>query len=75
MTTGNQLMRADLAVNGSSLQIRSVRPLFPIPLLDTAAPLFDISAGGKRVLAVTPADPEANSIGLLLKWPTLVSAK
>ncbi len=75
VTTGNQLMHADLAANGSSLQIKSIRPLFPIPLLDTAAPLFDISPDGKRILAVTPADPEANSIGLLLNWPTLAKAK
>ncbi len=75
MTTGNLLMHADLAANGSSLQIKSIRPLFPIPLLDTAAPLFDISPDGKRILAVIPADPEANSIGLLFNWPTLAKPK
>ena len=75
MTTGNLLMHADLAVTGSSLQIKSIRPLFPIPLLDTAAPLFDISPDGRRILAVTPADPEANSIGLLFNWSTLARPK
>ncbi|HEU5335237.1 MAG TPA: hypothetical protein VFU27_04705, partial [Terriglobales bacterium] len=72
---GNLLMHADLAVTGSSLQIKSIRRLFPIPLLDTAAPLFDISPDGRRILAVTPADPEANSIGLLFNWSTLARPK
>ncbi|MGH9523733.1 MAG: protein kinase domain-containing protein [Terriglobales bacterium] len=68
MTRGNRLMDADLALGPESLQIRSIRPLFQLPLLDTSAPLFDVSADGKRIIAVTPADAEANSIGVMLNW-------
>jgi hypothetical protein len=41
--------------------------------LDTAAPLFDVTADGQRVLAVTPARAESSSISLLLNWPALVN--
>ncbi len=42
-------------------------------LLDTAAPLFDVTADGQRFLAVTPARAESSSISLLLNWPALVN--
>ncbi len=70
MTRGNQVMDADLALGAQSLQIRSVRPLFQLPLLDVSAPLFDVSADGKRFIAVTPADAEANAIGVMVNWRT-----
>jgi hypothetical protein len=44
-------------------------------LLDEAAPMFDVSADGRRFLTVTPARAESNSIGLLLNWFTLAAAK
>ena len=75
LTTGNQLMEADLSFNAQSLQVRALRPLFQVNLIDTAAPLFDVSADGRRVLAVSPARAEASSIGLLLNWPALALRK
>jgi hypothetical protein len=44
-------------------------------MLDEAAPLFDVSADGSRFLLVTPARAESNSIGLLLNWFSLATAK
>jgi hypothetical protein len=35
------------------LQVKALRPLFQMNLLDEAAPLSDISADGKRFLMVT----------------------
>lgn len=75
VTTGNRLMEADLELTPQSLQIKSLRPLFQLPLLDTASPLFDVSADGQRVIIVSPADPETNTIGLLLNWQTLARGK
>jgi len=71
-TTGNQLMKAELNLSGQSLQVKSLRPMFQLNLADIAAPLFDVSADGQRVVAVTPARAESNSISLLLNWPALV---
>jgi len=34
--------------------------------------LFDVSADGQRVLAVTPARAESSSISLLLNWPAML---
>ncbi|MHB8733754.1 MAG: serine/threonine-protein kinase [Terriglobales bacterium] len=75
LTTGNQLMEADLSLNAQSLQVNALRPLFQLNLPDAAAPWIDVSADGSRVLAVTPAQAEANSIGLLLNWPTLATGR
>ena len=71
-TTGNQLMKAELNLSAQSLQVKSLRPLFQLDLADIAAPLFDVSADGQRVVAVTPARAESNSISLLLNWPALL---
>ncbi len=71
-TTGNQLMKAELNLSAQSLQVKSLRPLFQLNLADIAAPLFDVSADGQRLIAVTPARAESSSISLLLNWPTLL---
>ena len=71
-TTGNQLMKAELNLSAQSLQVKSLRAMFQLNLADFAAPLFDVSADGQRVIAVTPARAESNSISLLLNWPALV---
>jgi serine/threonine protein kinase len=75
LTTGNQLIEADLNLTGQALRVKSLRPLFQMNLLDEAAPMFDVSADGRRFLTVTPARAESNSIGLLLNWFTLAAAK
>jgi len=75
LTTGNQLMEADLSLTPQSLQVNALHPHFQLNLPDLSAPLFDVSADGSRVLAVTPAQAEANSIGLLLNWPTLAAGR
>jgi|HubBroStandDraft_2_1064218.scaffolds.fasta_scaffold00938_12 Tol biopolymer transport system component len=72
LTTGNQLTKAELNLSAQSLQVKSLRPLFQINLADAPAPLFDVSADGQRVLAVTAARPESSSISLLLNWPALL---
>ena len=69
-TTGNQLMEADLTLTPQSLEVKALRPLFAMNLPELTAPLFDVTADGRRVLAVTPARDESNSIGLLLNWTT-----
>ncbi len=73
LSTGNQLMKAELNLGAQSLQVKSLRPLAQMNLLDTAAPLFDVTADGQRVLAVTPARAESSSISLLLNWPALLN--
>jgi hypothetical protein len=65
-------MKAELNFSAHSLQVTSLRPLFHINLLDAGAPLYDVTSDGQRVLAVTPARAESNSIGLLLNWSQLV---
>ena len=72
LTIGNQLMKAELNLTRQSLQVKALRPLFQMNLADTPAPLFDVSADGQRVLAVTLARPESSSISLLLNWPALL---
>jgi hypothetical protein len=75
LTTGNQLVEADLNLTSDALQVKALRPLFQMNMLDEAAPLFDVSADGNRFLLVTPAREESNSIGLLLNWFSLATAK
>ena len=72
LTTGNQLMKAELNLSAQSLQVKSLRPLFQVNLADTAAPLFDVTADGQRLVAVTPARAESSSISLLVNWPALL---
>jgi len=72
LSPGNQLMKAELNLSAQSLEVKSLRPLFQVDLLDLAAPLFDVSSDGQRVLAVTPAREESSSIGLLLNWRALM---
>ena len=68
LTTGNTLVQADLELSAQSLQVKAIHRMFQLPLPDVAARLFDVTADGQRILVVTPTDPEANSIGLLLNW-------
>lgn len=71
LSTGNQVMEADLSLSAQSLQVKAIRPLFQVNLLDIDDPLFTVSADGQRFLAVTPARAESGSISLLLNWPAL----
>jgi Tol biopolymer transport system component len=73
LSTGNQLMKAELNLSGQSLQVKSLRPLFQMNLLDVSAPLFDVTADGQRFVAVTPARAESSSISVLLNWPALLN--
>jgi len=72
LSTGNQLLKAELNLGAQSLQVKSLRPLYQLNLADTQAPLFDVSADGQRLVAVTPARAESSSISLLLNWPALL---
>jgi Tol biopolymer transport system component len=69
---GNQLMKAELNLSVQSLPAKSLRPLFQMNLAETPALMFDVTADGQRVLAVTPARAESSSISLLLNWPALL---
>jgi eukaryotic-like serine/threonine-protein kinase len=73
LSTGNQLMKAELNLTAQSLQVKSLRPLFQMNLLDISAPLFDVTADGQRFVAVTPARAESSSLNLLLNWPALLN--
>ncbi|MGC2722202.1 MAG: hypothetical protein WA209_21665, partial [Candidatus Acidiferrales bacterium] len=75
LTTGNQVVEADLNLSREALQVKALRPLFQMNMLDEAAPLFDVSADGQKFLTVAPARSEATSIGLLLNWSSVASAK
>jgi hypothetical protein len=66
-------MEAGLSLTPQSLQVKALRPLFPMNLSDQSVPLFDVTADGRRVLAVSPARAESNSIGLLLNWSALAT--
>jgi WD40 repeat protein len=68
LSIGNQLMKAELNLSAQSLQVKSLRPLYQLNLADTPAPLFDVSADGQRLVAVTPARAESSAISLLLNW-------
>jgi hypothetical protein len=72
LSIGNQLMKAELNLSAQSLQVKSLRPLYQLNLADTPAPLFDVSADGQRLVAVTPARAESSAISLLLNWPALL---
>jgi eukaryotic-like serine/threonine-protein kinase len=72
LTTGSQLMKAELNLSAQSLQVKSLHALFQMNLADEAAPLFDVTANGERFIAVTSARPESSSISLLLNWPALL---
>ena len=63
----------DVVDTAQALQVKSLRPLFQMNLVDVLKPLFDVTADGQRILAVTPARAESSSIGLLLNWPALLS--
>jgi len=65
-------MKAELNLSAQSLQVKSLRPLYQFNLAATPAPLFDVSADGQRLVAVTPARAESSSISLLLNWPALL---
>jgi Tol biopolymer transport system component len=75
-TMGNRLMEADLAVSGKSLQVKSIEPLFQLSLPRTEAPLYDVTPDATRFIVATSADPAAaNSITLLLNWPSLLNQR
>jgi len=72
LTTGSQLMKAELSLSAQSLQVKSLHALFQMNLADEGAPLFDVTADGERFIAVTSARPESSSVSLLLNWPALL---
>jgi Tol biopolymer transport system component len=72
LSIGNQVMKAELNLGAQFLQVKSLRSLFQVNLAETPAPMFDVTADGQRVLAVTPARAESSSISLLLNWPALL---
>ena len=75
LSTGNQLMEADLVENAHSLQVTALRPLFALNVPDSSTRWFDVSTDGRRILAVTRARPDSEAIGLLNNWPALAVGK
>jgi hypothetical protein len=74
-TLGNRLMEADLALGSTSLQVKSIHPLFEMNLPNTAAPLFDVTPDGEKFVAVTSDRPESSSITLVTNWTALLKKK
>lgn len=65
----NQLMEADLKIQGTSLQITAIHPLFTLQIPNISDPLFDVTPDGQKFIVVTSVDPQAaQSIMLLQNW-------
>ncbi len=75
VSTGDRLMEADLDLNGSHLEVKALKTLFPLDLGGRNAPLFDVTPDGERFLAITPARAGSDAIGLVLNWTELVGKK
>jgi eukaryotic-like serine/threonine-protein kinase len=74
-TMDNRLMAADLALSASSLQVKSLHPLFQMNPPNLAMPLFDVSPDGERFVVVTSDRPESSSITLITNWTALLKNK
>jgi serine/threonine protein kinase/Tol biopolymer transport system component len=74
-TMDNRLMEADLALSASSLEVKSIRPLFQMNPPSEAMPLFDVSADGERFVVLTSDRPDSNSITLIANWTALLRQK
>ncbi len=71
-TIGSRLMEADLALGGTSLQVKSIRPLFEMNPPSIAMPLFDVTPDGQKFVVVTSDQPESSSISLVTNWTALL---
>lgn len=74
-TMGNRLMEADLALGSTSLQVKSIHPLFEMNLPNRTAPLFDVTPDGEKFVVVTSDRPESSSITLVTNWTALLRKK
>jgi len=71
-TMGNRLMEADLALNATSVQVKSIHPLFEMKPPNLNMPLFDVTPDGERFVVVTSDRPESSSITLVTNWTALL---
>jgi len=71
-TMGNRLMEADLALGATSLQVKSIHPLFEMNPPNLSMPLFDVTPDGERFVVVTSDRPESSSITLVTNWMALL---
>jgi len=72
-TIGSRLMEADLALGATSLQVKSIRPLFEMNPPTIAMPLFDVTPDGQKFIVVTSDRPEeSSSITLVANWTALL---
>jgi len=65
-------MEADLALGGTSLQVKSIRPLFEMNPPNIPMPLFDVTPDGQKFVVVTSNRPESSSITLVTNWTALL---
>ncbi len=67
-TIGNRLMEADLALGATSLQVKSIHPLFEMNPPNIAMPLFDVTPDGQKFVIVTSDQPESSLVTLVTNW-------
>lgn len=65
-------MEADLALNATSVQVKSNHPLFEMNPPNLNMPLFDVTQDGEKFVVVTSDRPESNSITLVTNWTALL---
>jgi Tol biopolymer transport system component len=68
LTTGNQVIKAELNLGPQSLQVKSLRPLFQMNLADVPAPLFERE---RRRPALPRSHPRARRVQLHQLAPQL----
>ncbi|HEV2494333.1 MAG TPA: protein kinase [Terriglobia bacterium] len=71
-TLGNRLMEADLALGATSLQVKSIHPLFEMNPPNIPMPFFDMTPDGEKFVVVTSDRPESSSITLVTNWTALL---
>jgi len=71
-TMGNRLIEADLVLSTTSLQVKSIHPLFEMNPPNVAMPLFDVTPDGEKFVVVTSDRPESSSITLVTNWTALL---
>jgi hypothetical protein len=72
LTPTGELVAVEVKASGECLEVGLPTPLFPT---GTASPLFDqyaVTGDGQRFLVLTPVEPEARTIQVLLNWTSLL---
>jgi len=70
-TMGNRLMMGQVAKQ-PNFRVDAIRPLFQMDLPNFAAPSYDVSADGQRIVVLTADHTKSTSITLLTNWPAVL---